>query len=115
MVSEVALVVLLLVLTVFIMFLIPAVFSLFKTLGKLSKTLDNLNQRLPEILDHINEITDQTSRATRKVNNVVGDIAEFEQKISGEIKQPALQAVATISGILNGIQSFFNYFIRKKK
>ena len=78
MVWEVALVVLLLVLTVLVILLIPTVVSFYRTLGKLSKTLDELNRELPEILQNIGDITDQTSRASRTLNSVVDNIAEFE-------------------------------------
>lgn len=115
MVWEVALVIFLLVFTVLIILLIPTVVSLFKTLAKLSKTLDEANRGLPQILENIAEITDHTSRATKKVNHVVGDIVEFEQKISDEIREPALEAFATLAGLFRGLQTFLTYFIRKKK
>ncbi len=112
---EVALVVLLLVLTVLVILLIPTVVSFYRTLGKLSKTLDELNRELPEILQNIGEITDQTSRASRTLTGVVDNIAEFEQKVSDEIKEPALEVVATLGGLFSGIQAFLTYFIRKRK
>jgi len=115
MVWEVALVVLILVLTVLILLLIPTIIRLYRALGKLSVTLDEINRDLPEILDHISEITDHSSRATRKINGVVGDIVEFEQRLSGEIKQPALEFFATMGGILSGLQTFFTYFVRRRK
>jgi uncharacterized protein YoxC len=115
MVWEVALVVLLLVLTVFILLLIPTVLSLYKTLGKFSKTLDELNKELPQILNNVGEITNQTSQASRTLNGVVDNIAEFEHKVSEEIKEPALEVIATLGGLFSGIQTFMTYFIRKKK
>ena len=115
MASEVALVVLLLVLAVLVLLLIPTVIRLYQALGKLSVTLDEINRDLPEILDNISEIADHSSRVTRKINGLVGDITEFEQKISGEIKKPALELFATLGGLLNGIQTFFTYFIRQKR
>lgn len=115
MVWEVALVVLLLVLTVLVLLLIPTVIRLYQALGKLSVTMDEINRDLPEILDNISEISDHTSRVTKKINGVIGDIAEFEQKLSGEIKQPVLDLFATVGGLFNGIQTFFTYFLRQKK
>jgi len=112
---EVALVVLLLVLTVLVILLIPTVVSLYRTLGKLSKTLDEVNRELPEILRNIGNITDQTSQASRALTGVVDNIAEFEQKVSNEIKEPALEVVATLGGLISGLQTFITYFIRKRK
>ena len=115
MVWEVALVVLLLVLTVLVILLIPTVVSFYRTLGKLSKTLDEMNRELPEILHNISDITDQTSQASRTLNSVVDNIAEFEQTVSKEIKEPALEVVATLGGLFSGLQTFLTYFVRRKK
>jgi uncharacterized protein YoxC len=112
---EVALVVLLLVLTVLVILLIPTVVSFYRTLGKLSKTLDELNRELPEILRNVGDITNQTSQASRTLNGVVDNIADFEQKVSNEIKEPALEVVATLGGLFSGLQTFITYFIRKRK
>lgn len=115
MVWEIALVILLLVLTVLVILLIPTVVQFFRTLQKLSKTLDELNRDLPQIMENLEEITDHTSRATRRINHVVGDVVEIQQKISDELKEPALEAIATLAGLFKGLQTFITYFISKRK
>jgi uncharacterized protein YoxC len=115
MVWEVALVIFLLVLTVLIILLIPTVVQFFKTLNKLSRTLDEVNRELPDILENIEEITDHTAQATKKINHTVDTIAEIEQKISDELKEPALEVIATLTGLFKGLQTFLTYFVRSKK
>jgi uncharacterized protein YoxC len=111
---EQALVIFLLVMTVLVILLIPTVVSLFKTLSKFSKTLDELNKELPAIMQDVADITDNTASATTKLNGAVDDIVEFEQKLSSELKEPALEAVATLVGVLKGLQTFMTFIIKKK-
>jgi len=115
MVWEMVLVLLILVLIVFILLLIPAVLELRKTLSKLSNLTDTLNKDLPEILDNIRDISENTNHTTEKLHTFVSDVAEFEKKISNEIKEPALEAAASIAGLLQGIQTFVTYFVKRKK
>jgi uncharacterized protein YoxC len=112
---EHALVILLLVLTVLVILLIPTVVQFFRTLQKLSKTLDGVNHDLPQILENLEEITGYTTRASRKLNHAVDDIVEVQQKISDELKEPALDAIATLSGLIKGLQTFVTYFMKKRK
>jgi len=112
---EYALVILILVLTVFVILLIPTVVQFFRTLQKFSKTLDEVNQDLPQIMDNLEEITDYTSRTTRKINNAVGDVMDVQQKISDELKEPALDTIATLAGLFKGVQTFVTYFMKKRK
>jgi len=112
---EYALVILLLVLTVLVILLIPTVVQFFRTLQKFSKTLDEFNQDLPQIMDNLEEITDYTSRATRKINHAVDDVVDVQQKISDELKEPALDTIATLAGVFKGVQTFVTYFMKKRK
>jgi len=114
MVWEMALVLLILVSIVFIIMLIPTVLELRKTLSRLSNLAENVNKDLPEILNNIKEISDNTSHTTDKINAVVSDVAEFEKKISNEIKEPAMEAAATIAGLLQGLQTFLTFFAKRK-
>ena len=74
----------------------------------------NINKDLPEILSNIRDISENTSHTTDKINAVVSDVAEFEKKISNEIKEPAMETVANIAGLLQGLQTFFAYFVKRK-
>ena len=112
---EHALVILLLVLTVLVILLIPTVVQFFKTLKKISKTLDEVNQELPQIMENLEEITNYTTRATRKINHAVDDVVDVQQKISDELKEPALDAIATLTGVFKGVQTFVTYFVKKRK
>jgi uncharacterized protein YoxC len=112
---EQALTVLLLVLTVLVILLIPTVVQLLKTLKKFSKTLDEVNEDLPQIMENLEEITSYTTRATRTINHAVEDVVEVQQKISDELKEPALDTIATLAGLLKGVQTFVTYFIKKKR
>jgi uncharacterized protein YoxC len=114
MVWEMALVLLILVAIVFLILLIPAVLELRKTLSRLSTLAENVNKDLPEILYNVRNISQNTTTATEKISTVVSDIAEFENKISQEIKEPAMEAAASIAGLLQGLQTFLTYFVKKK-
>jgi uncharacterized protein YoxC len=112
---EHALVILILVLTVLVILLIPTVVQFLRTLKKLSNTLDEINAELPQILENLEEITSYTTRATRKINHAVDDVVDVQQKISDELKEPALDAIATLAGVFRGVQTFVTYFVKKKK
>ena len=104
-----------LVIIIFIVILLPLVLELRTTLKKISNLVDNVNKDLPEILQNIKTISDHTTIASEKLHNAVGDIVEFEQKISKQIKQPVLEATASIAAIIHGLQSLLNYFLQKRK
>ena len=112
---EVALVMLLLVLTVLALLLIPTILDLKRALSKISILAENLNHDLPDILHNISRISGQASRAGEKLGDAVEDLVEIERKISKEVKQPLLETAGTIAGILRGAQAFFTYFIKKHK
>jgi len=115
MVWEMALTLLLLVLTVFVILLIPTILELRKTLSKMSKLAENLNNDLPDIMENVKQISGHATSATERLNGVVDDVADFEYKISKELKEPAFEAIASIAGLLTGIQTFVTYFIKKNK
>ena len=104
-----------LIVTIIIIILLPLIIELKTTLKKISGLVDNLNKDLPEILANIKDISQHTSTASEKLQNTVGDIVEFEQKISSQIKQPVLEATATIAAIIRGLQAFLSYFVQKRK
>jgi predicted PurR-regulated permease PerM len=112
---EVALVILLLVLTVLVILLIPTVVRFFRMLQKVNKTLNEINRNLPQIMENLEEITDHTVRTTRGIDHAVGDVLEIQQKISDELKAPALDTIATLAGMLKGLQTFMTYFIKRQK
>ena len=115
MVWEIALVILLLVLTVLVILLIPTVVQFFRTLKKFSKTLDEINQDLPQIMENLEEITNHASRTTRRIDNAVDDVLDIQQKISDELKEPAIDTIATLAGVFKGLQTFVTYFVKKKR
>ena len=112
---ENALVILILVFTVLIILLIPTVVQFYRTLKKLSHTIDEINKELPPIMENLEEITSYTTRATRKINHAVDDVVDVQQKISDELKEPALDVIATLAGVFKGVQTFFSYFVKRKK
>ena len=89
-----------LAMTVIIVMFVPLIIELRSTLKKVSGLVDNLNKDLPDILANIKKVTEHTTVASDKLNNAVGDIVEFEQKISNQIKQPVLDAATTIAAVL---------------
>jgi len=111
---EDALVILLLVLTVLVILLIPTVVRFFRILHKFNKTLDEINRDLPQIMENLEEISTHTARTTRGIDHAVSDVLEIQQKISAELKAPALDTIATLAGMFKGIQTFMTYFIKKK-
>jgi len=115
MVWEIALIILLLVLTVLVILLIPTVVQFYRTLQKFNKTLDEINRDLPQIMENLEEITDHTSRATRGIDHAVDDVLEIQRKISDELKEPALDTIATLAGVFKGLQTFITYFVKKRK
>ena len=112
---EMVMTLLVLIVIVFIILLIPSVLELRKTLARMTKLADTVNKDLPEILKNIRDISENANHTTERLNTVVTDVAEFEKKISSEIKEPALEAAASIAGFLQGIQTFITYFVKKKK
>jgi len=112
---ELFLVLLLFALTILVIFLIPTILELRKTLANVAKLANNLNKDLPEILENVKIVSGHTTKATERINEVVADVADFERRISKEIKEPAFEAVASIAGLLSGIQTFLTYFVKRKK
>ena len=113
MIWEIALVIFLLVLSVLVILLIPAVLNLMKTLARISELLENVNKDLPDILADISEITYQSSRASQRIHDAVDDIAAIERKVAREIKEPLIQAAASMGGFLKALQAFMRFFIKK--
>ena len=115
MVWEQALTILLLVLTVLAILMIPTVVQFYRALNKFNKTLDDINRDLPQIMENIEEITDHTSRASRRIDHAVDDVIDIQQRISDELKEPALDTIATLAGMFKGLQTFVTYFVKKKR
>ena len=115
MVWEQALTILLLVLTVLAILMIPTVVQFYRALNKFNKTLDEINRDLPQIMENIEEITDHTSRASRRIDHAVDDVIDIQQRISDELKEPALDTIATLAGMFKGLQTFVTYFVKKKR
>jgi uncharacterized protein YoxC len=115
MVWEQALAILLLVLTVLAILMIPTVVQFYRALNKFNKTLDEINRDLPQIMENIEEITDHTSRASRRIDHAVDDVIDIQQRISDELKEPALDTIATLAGMFKGLQTFVTYFVKKKR
>jgi uncharacterized protein YoxC len=115
MVWEQALTILLLVLTVLAILMIPTVVQFYRALNKFNKTLDEINRDLPQIMENIEEITDHTSRAIRRIDHAVDDVIDIQQRISDELKEPALDTIATLAGMFKGLQTFVTYFVKKKR
>ncbi|HHJ52109.1 MAG TPA: DUF948 domain-containing protein [Caldithrix abyssi] len=108
---EVAFVVFLISLTVLVFLTIPVVMRLKDTLKKVNHTLDVLNKDLPEIMDNIADISDTLTGVTEKIESTVNDVAQLEQLVSKEIKQP-LQNIANSIGLF--LQLANRLFERKK-
>jgi uncharacterized protein YoxC len=115
MVWEQALTILLLVLTVLAILMIPTVVQFYRALNKFNKTLDEINRDLPQIMENIEEITDHTSRASGRIDHAVNDVIDIQQRISDELKEPALDTIATLAGVFKGLQTFVTYFVKKKR
>jgi len=111
---EYALVIFLLVLTVLVILLIPVVLNLIKTLSQASELIKSVNKDLPDILADISEITYQSSRASQRIHDAVDDIAAIERKVTREIKEPLIQAAASMGGFLKAIQTFLTFFMKKR-
>ena len=113
MIWEMALAIFLLVLSVLVIMLIPTVLNFNRTMSKLSKTLDTVNKDLPDIIVDIGDLTYNAANSSEKISEVIGDLADLERKMSGEIRQPLLETAATIGGFLQGVQAFLNLVNRK--
>jgi len=108
MVWETALAFFLLSLTVFIYLAVPVLFNLKSTLKKASRTLDILNKDLPDILDNVSEIGETVNGATKKIESTVEDLAELEQLVSKEIKQPLQNVAQSIASLLSLANKIFD-------
>ena len=109
---EGAFVIFLLSLTVLVYLTIPVMLKLRESLKKANKTMDILNKDLPGIMDNLSEISGRVNKASSKLESTVEDIAELEQLISKEIKQP-LQNIAQSIGMLLHLAN--KLFDRKSK
>ena len=68
---ELALVMLLLVLSVLVIYLIPAIINFNRLVKKISKTADVLNDDLPDILYDVSEITYNASHTTKSIGKTI--------------------------------------------
>jgi predicted PurR-regulated permease PerM len=115
MVWEIALAFFLLICSILIIYLIPTLFEFKRTLTKISSVAETLNKDLPGILQNLNHLSSHATTAGEQLKGAVGDIVEFEQRISSEIKEPVLEAAATLAGLLRGLQTFMTVLAKKKK
>jgi len=111
---EFALVLLLLVFSVLVIYLIPTVINFNRAVKKVSKTIDLLNEDLPDIMYDISEITYSSSKASKQIGKTIDNLSEVEQTLSKELKKPLLETAASVGGLLQAIQTFVTYFIKKK-
>jgi uncharacterized protein YoxC len=115
MVWEIALAFFLLICSILIIYLIPTLFEFRRTLAKISDVAATLNKDLPGILENLNHLSSHANDAGEKLKGAVGDIVELEQRVSKEIKEPILEAAATIAGVLKGLQAFMAVLMKRKK
>jgi predicted PurR-regulated permease PerM len=108
---ETALVLLILSLTILFILLIPIVFQFKYTLKKMDQTFDTLNADLPELLSDLRDVGASFSNVSQTLENITDDVAELEQTVVTEIKEP-LQNVASFIG---SVLQFGNRLRRKKK
>jgi uncharacterized protein YoxC len=107
---ETALVLLILSATILVILLIPTIFQLRQSLKKMDQTFDTLNADLPELLSDLKDIGNSFSNVSQTIGSITDDLAEMEQTVVKEIKEPLQNAAAIIGSILK-----FGYRLKKKK
>lgn len=101
---EIAFVIFLLSLTVLVYLLIPVALRFRDTLGRLNRTLIVLNDDLPEILKNVQSITERLDKVMKTAEGAVEDIAQIEQTVTKEIKEPLIniaQIIGTVIQLIN--------------
>ncbi len=54
-------------------------------------------------------------RVSKRVDDVVSDVVDMEQRLMREVRQPVFEAAASISGLMKGVQAFASYFMKRKQ
>ncbi len=97
---ETALVLLILSVTILTILLIPVANQLRQFLKKMDKTLDTLNADLPDILEDLKAMGESFSHVSQRIEDMTDDVAELEETLVNEIKEPLQSIAAVISSIL---------------
>lgn len=85
------------------------------TVKRLNTTLDVLNKDLPEMMENLTKISGSVAKSSERFETAIEDIAEIEQIVSKEIKDPLkniAQALSTILQLANRI--FFRKSAKRK-
>ncbi len=85
------------------------------TVKRLNTTLDVLNKDLPEMMENLTKISGSVAKSSERFETAIEDIAEIEQIVSKEIKDPLkniAQALSTILQLANRI--FFRKSAKQK-
>lgn len=107
----------------FLLFTIYSILYLIqlrRTAKNIESILNKLDQSLPGIISKIDAIVSdlsETSRmikmqtavlanATRKIEGIVDDIADFEQSLRREIEVPVSKALNTYNALIKGVRAF---------
>jgi len=77
-----------------------------EAIAKFNDTMESVNKNLPEVMENVATITKSAATTSSKLETAVEDIAEIEQIVSKEIKDPIkniAQAVGTVINLANRI------------
>ena len=97
---QTALILLILSATILVLFLIPVVVQLRHSLKKMDETFDMLNKDLPGILDDLKIVGDSFSNVSQRIEDMTEDVAELEETLVKEIKEPLQNIASLISSVL---------------
>jgi predicted PurR-regulated permease PerM len=97
---ETALVLLILSTTILVIIAIPVVNQLRQSLKKIDKTFDTLNADLPDILEDLKVMGESFSNISQRIEDMTDDVAELEETLVTEIKEPLQNIASVISSVL---------------
>jgi hypothetical protein len=111
----------------FVFFSILYLLQLRRTARNIEIVLHTLSQSLPGIMAKLDSAAGYLSDAAAtvkthvegltfsvaRIQNIVDDIADFEQTLRREIETPLVQAAGTCQAVLKGIRAFMTTFLSR--
>ena len=127
---EIALLILVIILTILIIFYIPILLQIWRVTKDLAITLQTLNQSLPVILKNMEEITANVNSSTAAINQKIQNFANASNRSSLFIsdiinnlqyftpialKLPIFRIIRNVIAVAKGMRVFMDVLLNKEK
>lgn len=108
-------------------FAVPTILQIRRTAKSAEITFKTVNQNLPGILTNLDEITTNLTATSQSIHQnidgfkevihkfhlVADDVVQFERVVREEIEEPILNTIGTFTGIVKGVNAFFEVWRKK--